>query len=53
MTGRKSTIKGYKLNEETGVLEPTRKHMPVNKRIASKKRKRVVTRAQAVGIKPK
>ena len=53
MTGRKSHIKGYKLNPETGVLERDKKHMPVNKKIINAKRKRVVTRAQAIGIKRK
>lgn len=53
MTGHKTPIKGYKLNTETGVLERDKKHMPVNKRIAGSKRKRVVTRAQAIGIKRK
>ena len=53
MTGRKTPIKGYKLNPKTGVLERDKRSMPVNKRIAGSKRKRVVTRAQAIGIKRK
>ena len=52
MAGQKTFIKGYKLDAQ-GRLVVNKKAIPANKRIASNKRKKVVTRAQAIGIKRK
>lgn len=52
MTGQKTPIPGYTLTKD-GRLVKNKKALPVNKRIASKSKRRIVTRAQAIGIRPK
>ncbi len=51
MTGHKTPIKGFRLKD--GKLIKTKHHLDASKRIASQKTKRIVTRAQAIGIRPK
>ena len=43
----------FRQDPKTGELVRTKKHLDASKRIASQKTKRIVTRAQAIGIRPK
>ena len=45
-------LPGFTLTKD-GRLIRNKRALPVNKQIASKKTKRIVTRAQAIGIKTK
>ena len=53
MSGYKTKLPGFTIDKKTGKPIRNKKSLPAHLRIASKSKKRVVTRAQAIGIKKK